>query len=284
MMDPLVSVICVCYNHAPFVVAALDSVVAQTYPNIELIIVDDGSLDRSANVIAEWCARNPSTQFLDLKTNHGYCRAFNKGLANAKGEFYIDLAADDVLLPDRVAKGVQGFLEKGERYAIQFGDAEYINTEGQVIKKHSDRFPHHTIPHDQVYSDVIHRYFICSPTMMVRKSVLDAMGCYDERLNYEDFDLWVRAARDYLFFYVPDVLVQKRIVSGSLGQQQYSRNSNQMQSTYLVCLKILGMNRTRKESRVLTKRILYELKWNLRFFHWRLAVKYLGLLVRNVCK
>ena len=134
-MSPLVSIICVSYNHERFVVEALESVKRQSYPNIELIIVDDGSQDKSVDAIEGWLLQNPNAQFLNLKTNHGYCTAFNKAFVHAKGEFYIDLSADDLLLPNRVVKGVEGFLKKGDRYGIQFSDAEYITTEGQVIKK-----------------------------------------------------------------------------------------------------------------------------------------------------
>lgn len=278
-MKPLVSVICVCYNHARFVVEALESVKRQTYSNVELIIVDDGSRDESSQTIQHWVDKNPSCVFLDLKQNIGYTKAFNKAFRLAKGEFYIDLAADDVLLPDRIEKGVQGFIEKGEHYAIQFSDAQFIDTAGKPIGKHSDKFPHHTIPQGDVYAEVIQRYFICSPTMLVRKSLLDALGGYDENLTYEDFDLWVRVARNHLFFYIPEVLILKRLVPGSLGQQQYARNSKQMDSTFLICQKIKEMNRTSAEREALKTRIFYEMRQSLRFGNWRLAMNYGKLLL-----
>lgn len=279
-MSPLVSIICVSYNHERFVVEALESVKWQSYPNIELIIVDDGSQDKSVERIEEWLMQNPNAQFLNLKTNHTYCTAFNKAFSLATGEFYIDLAADDILLPNRVEEGVEGFLKKGSRYGVQFSDAEYIGIEGNVIKKHSGKFPHSEVKEGDVYSSIIHKYFICSPTMMVRKSILDSFGGYDERLQYEDFDLWVSAARDHLFFYIPEVLVQKRVVPNSLGSTQYTRNSKQLLSTYLVCEKIFLMNRCQEEEKSLNKRIWYELKWNLRLFHFGLVLKYLLLLLK----
>jgi glycosyltransferase involved in cell wall biosynthesis len=280
-MKPLVTVICVCYNHEQFVWEALESVKAQTYPHIELIIVDDGSPDNSASVIHQWVEENQTARFIDLKDNHGYCSAFNKAFFYAKGEFYIDLAADDILLPNRIAEGIAGFLAKGERFGVQFSDAEYIDQNSQILRKHSDKFPHNTIPQGDVYEALIHRYFICSPTMMVRKSILDHLGGYDERLHYEDFDLWISASRQNYFFYLPTVLVQKRLIAGSLGQRQYMRSSKQMESTYLVCIKILTLNRTNEEKKALNNRIWYELKWNIRFFHVELITKYLALLVKN---
>jgi len=280
-MRPLVSVICVCYNHERFVLEALESVKAQTYPHVELIVVDDGSSDNSAKIIGQWLNKNPPVQFLNLKINQGYCMAFNKAFAKAKGEFIIDLAADDVLLPDRIEKGIEGFILRGEKYGVQFGDAAYMDIEGKITGKHSDRFPHRTTPEGDVYRDIIQRYFVCSASMMVRKSVLDQMGGYDKALYYEDFDLWIRASRNHWFFYVPEILVRKRIVPGSLGDKQYSRQENQMLSTYLVCLKVFRLNRTKEEKKALNKRIFYEMKWSLRFLHLGLTIKYLFLLVRN---
>jgi glycosyltransferase involved in cell wall biosynthesis len=280
-MKPLVTVICVSYNHARFAVEALESIKSQTYPNVELIIVDDGSRDNSASVIQQWVEKNPTVVFLNLKQNIGYTKAFNQAFRLAKGEFYIDLAADDVLLPDRIEKGVAGFLEKGERYAIQFSDANFIDTEGRFLGKHSEKFPHASVPQGDVYADVIQRYFICSPTMMVRKSLLDAFGGYDETLQYEDFDLWIRLGREHLFFYIPEALVNRRIVPGSMSHVQYTRNSKQLESTYRVCEKIFKLNHTAPERKALNRRIIYELKWNMRLFHFGLALRYLALIWKN---
>jgi glycosyltransferase involved in cell wall biosynthesis len=280
-MNPLVSVICICYNHERFVREALNSVKSQTYSNIQLIIVDDGSRDGSVRVIEDWLKENPGAQFLNSGINSGYCKAFNKAFALAKGEFIIDLSGDDMLMPSRVEEGVNGFLAKDERCGIQFSDAFYIDSVGKVIKKHSDQFPHDSIPEGDVYSEVIRRYFICSPTLMIRKIILNNLGGYDEQLYYEDFDLWVRAARDYSFFYTPKPLVQKRVLDQSLGKSQYQSGSKQMDSTYRVCLKIMKLNRNPEERDALNQRIRYELKWNFRLGHLRLVLLYLALLVRN---
>jgi glycosyltransferase involved in cell wall biosynthesis len=283
-MKPLVSVVCVCYNHARFVVEALESVKAQTYPNAELIIVDDGSSDDSAQVIKNWLRQNPSVPFVHIEKNMGYTKAFNKAFRLAKGEFYIDLAADDVLLPDRIEKGVDAFCEKGSDYAIQFGDANIIDVQGKWLGKHSDRFPHAGIPQGDVYTDVIHRYFICSPTMLVRKSVVNALGGYDETLHYEDFDLWVRVARTHKFFYLPEALINRRLVPRSLGNVQYSHNSKQLESTFKVCEKIFLMNRNRTEHAALNKRIFYEFRQNLKLFNWGLCLQYAQLYMRNLAR
>lgn len=280
-MTPLVSVICVCFNHARFVVEALESVKKQTYPAVELIIVDDGSSDNSAMIIESWLKENPGAVFLNLKKNEGYTKVFNRAFAFARGEFFIDLAADDVLLPERIQKGIEGFKQKGDRYAVQFSDANIIDANGKTLGKHSDRFLHKTIPQGDIYTEVIQRYFICSPTMLIRRSVVHDLGGYDETLQYEDFDLWVRMARDHHFFYLPELLVNTRVLPGSLGAKQYTRSSKQLESTYRVCKKILTLNRTPSERKALNKRIAYEVKENLKLFHIALCFRYGVLFIKN---
>src|SRR5688500_3802276 len=104
MTDPLVSVICLCYNQARFIREAVASVFAQSYRNVELIIVDDASTDNSASVIRAMVAENPAIRCLLLNQNVGNCKAFNKGLTLSKGDYIIDLAADDVLVPQRIER------------------------------------------------------------------------------------------------------------------------------------------------------------------------------------
>ncbi|MBK8290774.1 MAG: glycosyltransferase [Flammeovirgaceae bacterium] len=188
MSTPLVTIICVCYNQARFVEAALDSVINQTYNDIELIVIDDGSTDGSPKIIKRWIANHPETTLLINATNLGYCKTFNKAYKISKGEYVIDLAADDILLPNRVEVGIKVFMKAGQDYGVTFSDAEHVEEQGTLLRLHSDKYPHHTIPSGDIYKDVIDRYFICSPTMMFRRSVIDHLSGYDELLAFEDFD------------------------------------------------------------------------------------------------
>ncbi|MEM7249333.1 MAG: glycosyltransferase family A protein [Acidobacteriota bacterium] len=131
---PLVSVICLCYNHASFVEEAIDSVLNQTYPNIQLIVVDDASEDTSKEVIQEKVREVSGIEFLDISQNLGNCKAFNQGLAMANGEYIIDLAADDVLFPTRVARGVQELVKRGSDYGVNFTNAQIIDSEGSFLR------------------------------------------------------------------------------------------------------------------------------------------------------
>ena len=281
---PLVSVICLCYNHERFVEEAIRSVLNQTHKNIQLIVVDDASTDKSVNVIRNLVGSNPAVKFLALSENAGNCKAFNRGLALAKGSFIIDLAADDVLLPNRVEVGVKKLQERGERFGVHFSDAEIIDAYGAHLYNHSDRFPHGTIPQGDVYKQVIERYFICPPTVMFTRQVVEVLGGYDETLSYEDFDFWVRSSRAFQYVYSPEILVRKRVFKSSLGAKQFKLFSPHSKSTLMVCEKILRLNNTAEEQAALYKRIRYEIGLNLRLLNWITAIKFFMLMIRNTRK
>ncbi len=281
MESPLVTVICLCYNHSRFVQDAIRSVLQQTYRPVQLIVVDDASTDNSVQLIQETLKDEPSIAILCLKENLGNCRAFNKGFELATGDFVIDLAADDVLMPNRIAEGLQSLSLHGEEYGVHFSDAELITEDGKHVGYHSDRFPHGSIPQGDIYLELIARYFINSPTMMMRRSVFEKLGGYDPSLAYEDFDFWIRSAREFKYCYTPETLIKRRIVKSSMSRNQYQPQSIQMASTLKVIEKIFQLNRTDGEKQALSNRIRYEMKRAFELREWRLFFKYSKLLIRN---
>ena len=281
MTPPRVTVICLCYNQGRFVRDAVLSVLGQTYPNIQLLVVDDASTDNSAEVISELVAAYPRIHFLPLSRNLGNCRAFNHALGYAAGEYVIDLAADDVLLPERVSKGVEALRAAGDSFGVNFTDAEWMAEDGGFLYRHSDRFPNTLIPQGDIYKELVARFFICSPTMMFRKGVIDALGGYDEDLAYEDFDFWIRSSRHFYYCYTPEVLVRKRMVKNSMSHRQFSLFSPQLRSTFRVCEKILVLNRKRDEQKALARRIRYEMGVCARLLNFSLLWNYTKLYALN---
>lgn len=278
MTKPLVTVICLCYNHARFVAEAIYSVLQQRYDRVQLIVVDDASTDNSATVIHDLVSKNPQITFIAQPQNTGNCKAFNRALRHAQGEYIIDLAADDVLLPGRIARGVSFFEQAPAHVGVNFTDAEWIDEAGRRLYIHSERFPHHTIPQGNVYAALIQKYFICSPTMMFRREVIDYLDGYDETLAYEDFDFWIRSSRSFDYGYTPEVLVKKRVVASSMSKQQF-RSRAQQRTTLRVCEKIKALNKTKEEHRALTRRLVYEARVNAMGGKLGLAFSYLKLLL-----
>ncbi|MCE2994904.1 MAG: glycosyltransferase family 2 protein [Cyclobacteriaceae bacterium] len=279
MKQPLVTVMCLCYNHAQFVREAIESVFQQTYQPIELIVMDDGSTDNSAQVIEQCLQGRADVTFVRHEVNQGYTKTLNEAVALSKGEWLIDLAADDVLLPQRVEEGIRLATERKE-CSIHFSDAEIIDTKGQFLRKHSDRFPHASIPQGDIYCSLINRYFLLSPTLMFRKEVIERIGGYDENMAFEDFDFLMRASRQFLFCYSPIPLIRKRMLRGSLSDKQFKRGSSQRWSTLNVCEKVARMNRTSEEHRALQERIRYEIRVSLQLFDFKLAFAFARLYFR----
>lgn len=263
-MHPLVSVICLCYNHERFVRESLLSVFHQSYPNIEVIIVDDASTDQSVNVILEIVENRMGIQFVDLEKNIGNCAAFNRGLTLAKGKYLIDFATDDVMLPERIAQQVAFFETHDGSWGVNFTDATYIDPEGKFIRHHFEYLKQknllNRIPEGDVYQDVLSTYFIPSPTMMIRKEVMDELGGYDESLAYEDFDFWVRASRLYKFSFLNERSTYIRRKHGSMSEGWYVPGDKQLHSTFIVCKKAAKLNRTVPEKNALIRRLRYELR------------------------
>jgi glycosyltransferase involved in cell wall biosynthesis len=279
----LVSVICLCYNQGRFVREALFSVINQTYPHIELLVVDDASTDNSLAEIQNFVEEHPQVRLLVNDTNLGNCRSFNRALALARGKYVIDLAADDVLVDTRVSRQVSIFEALGNEWGVVFSNALHINEQSQVIGYH---FPvdrsgraRVAVPSGDVYADVLRRYFISTPTMMIRKSVLEQLGGYDEHLSYEDFDFWVRSARKYQYYYQDELLTMKRRVKGSLSAKFYEVRKNELlQSTLTICRKALQLNRTPAEQEALAVCVRYHLRQCFYTQNFDLVFQYAQLL------
>lgn len=258
-IKPWVTVICVSYNHEDYVETAIQSVVEQTYPNVELIVIDNGSTDRSAERIDRFSRQNPAIRFIKNSANLGLNRAFNQGLAVAGGRYVIDLSADDVLLPNRIARQADLFERLPGPYAVVFSNAAYIDAQGGQTAIHYpvDANGHALgkVPSGDVFRPVLESYFICTPTMMMRRDVLNELGGYDETLSYEDFDFWVRSSRLYHYAYLDEILTLKRQLPGSLSAQITQPENRLLHSTLTVCRKAFDRCQTPAEHRALAGRI-----------------------------
>ena len=275
MHRPLVSVVCLCYNQSKYVADAIQSVWDQSYENIELIIVDDASSDGSQEVIKEKL-QGTDTRFIEIKKNVGNCAAFNQGFRASKGDYLIDLAADDLLLPERIEKGILDFEKVDDGYGVHFSDALICNDEEEVL--HTHHKDDETIPQGDIYLELITRYFICPPTMMIKREVLEQLNGYDETLTYEDFDFWIRSSRHFKYLFNPSQLVKKRIIKNSKSQKQFQLRSPHMRSTLEVCRKISDLNQTEQEDHALIKRCWYEIRQCLKTMNIEFVPGYLRLI------
>ena len=280
-----VTVIAISYNHEPYIKEGLESVFAQAYADIELIVMDDGSSDESQEKIEEILGdREAKLIFHD--ENKGYTQTFNEGLSEASGEFIVDFALDDVMTSGFIEESVKTLREAGNDYGVVFSNAEYIDKNSQVTHVHTEWLKHKGIidwvPEGDVFQMILRRYFICTPSMLIRKSVFDRIGGYDESLAYEDFDFWVRSSRYWKYAYTDQILIQKRKLKTSLSAQRFRHYANnQMRSVYQVCLKAAGLCHSKDDYQALSVRLNYEYRQCLRHGAWDLAQEYVSLLRQN---
>jgi glycosyltransferase involved in cell wall biosynthesis len=259
LQQPLVTIILTAYNHEKFISECLHAVFSQDYPNIQLIVIDNASTDQTLNFIEQYREKRPEFLLIRNVFNKGLCRAFNQGLALAEGKYIIDLSGDDVFLPKRVSQQVAAFESCSEEYAVVFSNASYIDVEGKHLQYHfkinAIGKARGEVPGGDVYKSVLEKYFICTPTMMIRTDVLKKLGGYDETLAFEDFDFWIRSASAYKYFYLDEVLMAKRNVPGSLRMHILKKGSGILDTCYIVCNKAYDLNRDQEEFDLLAERI-----------------------------
>lgn len=258
-VEPLVTIILTAYNQEKYIGETLQSIAGQSYRNIQLIIVDNASTDGTVGEIEKYKkALNP---FLTIShtENLGLCKAFNRALAVANGKYIIDLSGDDLLLPERVSRQVEQLEMLGDSYGVVFSNARHIDETGGFIGYHypidANGKALRPIPCGDVYGQILERYFICTPTMMMRRSVLEELNGYDESLVFEDFDFWVRSSVMCKYFYQDEILTSKRRTPMSLSTLVFKKNSGMLESCYTVCCKALKLNRNQNEFDLLASRI-----------------------------
>ncbi|MEP5613297.1 MAG: glycosyltransferase [Cyclobacteriaceae bacterium] len=281
MNRPLVSVVCLSHNHNEFVEESIRSVLDQNYENVELIVVDDASTDGTKDKI-EGLLRGRSIKFISLTENIGNCKAFNIGFQQSSGEYIIDLAADDILLPNRIANGLKAF--DSDLVGVNFCDTYLIDRDGKVLGTHFKRdekgILRVEIKDGDVYQTLISKFFVSAPTMMMRRQVLEDLGGYDENLSYEDFDFWIRSSRSWHYRFTNEILVKKRLIKNSHKSKQFRFLSKHQKSTLEVCRKIKQLNKSKVESLTLKKRCRYEIRKCLLQGNWKLIPAFF-LLAKN---
>ena len=183
----LVSVVIPCYNQAHFLSEAIESVLAQSYSNFEVIVVDDGSTDNTSEVAAHY----PGVRLV-CQENQGVSGARNSGLAVSKGEYVVFLDADERLLPGALKAGLE-CLKAHPKCAFVSGRGRHIRSNGSPPAGRR----RHRIEGD-LYGELLRGCSILVPTVMYRRSVFEVVGGFDTSLrSASDYDLYLRIGRSF---------------------------------------------------------------------------------------
>ncbi len=206
---PIVDVIMPAYNAARFLPAALESVIAQSFTDWRVTLVDDGSTDGTASVAERYQARLGDRLHYLRQENSGPSAARNHAIRRSSGEFLAMLDADDVWLPCRLERSLAVLRERPEA-GMAYGFLSRIDEHGAVVDTFATRNAH---AEGRIAPYLYMRSLdIPCVTATVRRECLDRVGLFDESLRAtEDRDLWVRVALHYDVALVPEVLAHYRI-------------------------------------------------------------------------
>ncbi len=202
MTDPLVSVIIPCYNQGRFLAEAIESALGQTYPHVEVIVVNDGSTDETAEVAARYAGR---IRYIEQE-NGGRCAARNRGLAEAKGDRVLFLDADDWLLPQALATLANG-LADNERSEVVYCGWRMVAEDGTLLGE-ADPEP---LPPDAFHALLSRNWGPVHCFLIARGRILQVGGWQEGLEASEDWEMFLRlAANGCRFFKVPGCLVAYR--------------------------------------------------------------------------
>jgi glycosyltransferase involved in cell wall biosynthesis len=212
MTSPYVTVVIPAYNAAATIQRAVDSALAQTYRNFEIIVIDDGSRDATAEIVAAY--QSPLIQLLRLPRNQGESGAMNEGIAAAKGELIAFLDADDEWLPTKLARQVEA-LKSNPNAVMATCACRFIDSQGNMFREFG--IPPVGLKKTEVWRALLAATFIAKPCVLARKEALRAVGPFDTSLAIAaDQDMWIRLAMTGEVEFVHEYLTTVHDTAGSL--------------------------------------------------------------------
>ncbi|MBW1793720.1 MAG: glycosyltransferase family 2 protein [Deltaproteobacteria bacterium] len=243
-MESTVSVIIPTYNTAKYVLEAIDSVLAQSYKDLEIIVVDDGSTDNTYEVIKQYYANNirdvqlievinpfeqtklaertQRTQLIYIhQENRGRAGARNTGIRAARGKYLAFLDSDDLWTPGKLAKQVD-IMDGNKNIDFLFGDKQRFSDDGTITissmfteKGYDENFFGDPLYVRNAYKKLLQEPYIPTGTVIMKKGCFDRSGLFDETIYVEDFEFWLRSALFNNLAYSTDLWELERDREGS---------------------------------------------------------------------
>lgn len=283
--NPIVTVVIPCYNHAHFLGEAIESVLAQSYNNWEVIVVDDGSSDHTKEVVENY------DELIYIKQeNKGLSAARNKGLINSRGDYIVFLDADDLLQPDAISRNIN-YFHNNETCAFISGSYKCISTNGSEISP-----PLAKCVHENHYEELLRGNFIgMHATVMYNKNILLKEGGFNSQLKAcEDYDVYLRLSRNYPVINHQELIASYRRHDSNMsyniplmlesahkvlkGQVTYLKNSDNLIKAYNTGIRKWEdyyIRQYLKNIRASNKKWKYIKKDELWFFIRKLALPYI---------
>jgi glycosyltransferase involved in cell wall biosynthesis len=241
MEFPLVTIFTLIYNTNPkYVIEAIESVRNNNYPNIQHIIIDDCSPDTTPKkVVKQWIAENNyPCEFHEHEVNFGLCKTLNHVLDLTKGKYLIG-CSDDVLLENRIIDDVTIFESLPEDYCMIHSITECFDEHSKSLNREIKL--NSKINDDEYFVKLIHGNFISAPTVTLKTNILKKIGGYDEKILFEDYDMWLRlSSNGYKFKYHDKINTRYRIHAQSMSNStDYEQKKRMFNETRKIVMKNL---------------------------------------------
>jgi glycosyltransferase involved in cell wall biosynthesis len=242
---PLVTIGIAVYNGADHILQTLASINNQTYQNIEIVIVDDCSKDNSYEICRRWEIESSfPIAVCQNKSNLRLPATRNVLLEKSRGKYLCLFDQDDMMLPDKIESDVLVFEEQKNNVALIYSDLNLMDEAGNPFGKgYFERIGFKGRGNDDLFKELIQMNFIPAPSVMVRSELLKKVGGYDESLQFDDWDIWLRLAKEYEFVYSGVINVFYRIHNSSMMANKHSgQTSLRNKANMKMFEKHLGLN------------------------------------------
>jgi len=229
-LKSLVSIIIPVYNGENYLKEAIDSALAQTYEPVEILVVNDGSKDRTEEIAKSY---GDKIRYFN-KENGGVSSALNLGINNMRGEYFSWLSHDDLYIPEKIERQIVAIQENAER--IAYSDYAVIDKKGKIIAKMdiAKKYPGENLAFGLF---PILKQILNGCTLLIHKSHFMRVGGFDEKLRVtQDYDLWFKMLKDEKIIYINEPLVMQR-EHGYQGTHNYQRNRIESDDLWLNILK-----------------------------------------------
>lgn len=231
---PKVSIVIPVYNGSNYMSEAIDSALAQTYKNIEVLVINDGSNDNGKTREIALSYGNKIRYF--EKLNGGVATALNLGIREMRGEYFSWLSHDDVYYPDKVEKQINYLKNEKNKNVIMYSDFDFINNLSEFIRtvkiKNTNTI---NISYALLTDHPIH-----GCTVLIPKMCFDIIGLFNEDLKTtQDYDMWFRMSRVFCFIHIPEPLIKSRTHDGQ-SSRTIKIHATEIDEYYVKCLERLS--------------------------------------------
>jgi glycosyltransferase involved in cell wall biosynthesis len=238
--NPLVSIVIPVYNGNNYLCEALDSAVAQTYKNLEIIVINDGSIDDTEEIALSY---GDKIRYFS-KPNGGTVTALNLGIEKMRGDYFSWLSHDDLYYPQKIARSVEVLSKLEDKNTIIISDWDCIDENYKKIytttnKEHMYAYP--SREYSYLYPIIYNNTHGC--THLISKAVFDTVGLFDEKwLTTHDYEFYYRAFAKFPHKLIPEVLVTVRAHQNRQGRRSYLRENIECSLLYINILENLSEN------------------------------------------